>query len=175
MLAPVLMKLWLRQRVTPDAIFAAQVFLAGAVAQSIASIAWTALHARGRSDLTAWLHLAEFPLYCGAFYLAATHFGVRGAALAWLGRGILDFVCMVLLLRTQRIGHSFAMPPELVAVIVSIGILSIAILPLREAVIVAVLVSTLTWIWIWRRLLDPAMRIQLAKVLLGRRTPKPAC
>jgi O-antigen/teichoic acid export membrane protein len=175
MLAPVLMKLWLRQRVTPDAVFAAQVFLAGAVAQSIASIAWTALHARGRSDLTAWLHLAEFPLYCGAFYLAATHFGVRGAALAWLGRGIFDFLCMVLLLRTQRVGHRFSMPPELVAAIISISILSIAILPLRDAVIVAVLVSTLTWVWIWRTLLDPTMRIQLAKVLLGRRTPKPAC
>ena len=175
MLAPVLMKLWLGQRVTSDAVFAAQVFLAGAVAQSIASIAWTALHARGRSDLTAWLHLVEFPLYCGVFYLAATHFGVRGAALAWLGRGIADFLCMVLLLRTHGAGHGFSTPPELVAAIASVGILSIAVLPLREAVIVAVLVSVLTWVWIWRTLLDPTMRIQLARVLLGRRTPKPAC
>jgi len=67
------------------------------------------------------------------------------------------------------------MPPELVAAIVSIGILLIAILPLRDAVIMAVLVSTLTWVWIWRTLLDPTTRIELAKVLLGRRTPKPAC
>jgi O-antigen/teichoic acid export membrane protein len=175
MVAPVLMKLWLGQRITSDAVFAAQVFLAGAVAQSIASIAWTALHARGRSDLTAWLHLAEFPLYCGVFYLAATHFGVRGAALAWLGRGIADFLCMVLLLRAQRADHRFSMPPELVAAIISIGILLIAILPLLDAVIMAVLVSTLTWVWIWRTLLDPTMRIQLARVLLGRRNPKPAC
>jgi len=172
-LAPVLMKVWLGQRITSDAVFAAQVFLAGAVAQSIASIAWTALHARGRSDLTAWLHLAEFPLYCGVFYLAATHFGVRGAALAWLGRGIVDFLCMVLLLR--GVGDRLSIPPELVAAIVSIGILLIAILPLRDAVIMAVFVSTLSWVWIWRTLLDPTTRIQLAKVLLGRRTPKPAC
>jgi O-antigen/teichoic acid export membrane protein len=175
MVAPVLMKLWLGQRITSDAVFAAQVFLAGAVAQSIASIAWTALHARGRSDLTAWLHLAEFPLYCGVFYLAATHFGVRGAALAWLGRGIADFLCMVLLLRAHRKGHGFSMPPELVAAIVSVGILLIAILPLRDALIMAVLVSTLTWVWIWRTMFDPPMRIQLARVLLGRRTARPVC
>ena len=101
-LVPIMMKFWLGQRITSDAVFAAQVFLAGAVTQSIASIAWTALHARGRSDMTAWLHLVEFPLYCGVFYLAATRFGVRGAALAWLGRVIVDFICMVILLRTQR-------------------------------------------------------------------------
>lgn len=175
MVAPIMMKLWLGQRITSDAVFAVQVFLAGAVAQSIASIAWTALHARGRSDLTAWLHLAEFPLYCGVFYIAATRFGVRGAALAWLGRGIADFICMVILLRVHKTRRSFSMPPELVAVIVSFGILLIAILPLRDAVVIAVVVCTLTWVWIWRTLLDPTMRIQLARVLLGRRTPRPVC
>ena len=175
MVAPALMKLWLGQRVTSDAIFAAQVFLAGGVAQSIASITWTALHARGRSDLTAWVHLVEFPLYCGAFYLAATHFGARGAALAWLGRGIADFLCMVLLLQTHGAGLGFSTPPELVAAIATLGILSVAILPLPEAVIVAVLVSVLTWVWSWRTLLNPTMRIQLARLLLGRRTAKPAC
>jgi O-antigen/teichoic acid export membrane protein len=173
--APILMKVWLGQRLTPDAVFAAQVFLAGAVAQSMASIAWTALHARGRSDLTAWLHLVEFPLYCGVFYLAATHFGVRGAALAWLGRVIADFLCMVLLLRAQRASRGFSTPPELVAAIDSVCILFIAILPLREAVITAVLVSTLTWVWIWRTMLDPPMRIQITRLLLGRRTPGPVC
>ncbi len=166
--APIVMKLWLGDRSTSDAVFAAQVFLAGAVVQSIASIAWTALHARGRSDLTAWIHLAEFPLYCGAFYFAATRFGVRGAALAWLGRGIVDFLCMVVLLRIQRGGRGFSIPPELVAALVSVGILLIASLPLGEAAMTAVLVCALAWAWTWRTLLDPAVRTQLAIVLLGR-------
>jgi O-antigen/teichoic acid export membrane protein len=173
--APILMKVWLGQRLTPDSVFAAQVFLAGAVVQSTASIAWTALHARGRSDLTAWVHLIEFPLYCGAFYLAASHFGVRGAALAWLGRGIVDFLCMVLLLRTQKVSHVFSMPPELVAAIDSVAILLIAMLPLRAAVITAILMSTLTWVWIWRTMLDPPMRIQITRLLFGRRAARPVC
>jgi len=171
--APVVMKLWLGDRNTSDAVFAAQVFLAGAVVQSIASIAWTALHARGRSDLTAWLHLVEFPLYCGAFYFAATRFGVRGAAIAWLARGIVDFLCMVVLLRIQKGGRDLAMPRESVAAMISVGILLIAILPSVEGAIAAMVVCALTWVWTWRTLVDPAMRIQLARVLLGRRSPRP--
>jgi O-antigen/teichoic acid export membrane protein len=173
MLAPFAMKFWLGHRITSDAVFAAQVFLAGAVAQSIASIAWTALHARGRSDLTAWLHLVEFPLYCGIFYIAATRFGVRGAALAWLGRGIADFMCMVVLLRIQK-GGDFTMPAELVAAIVSVGILLIAVIPLWQAAILAFVICGFTWVWIWRILFDSAVRTRLARAFLGRRSPKPA-
>ena len=172
-LVPFAMKFWLGQRITSDAVFAAQVFLAGAVTQSIASIAWTALHARGRSDMTAWLHLVEFPLYCGIFYLAATRFGVRGAALAWLGRGIADFICMVVLLRIQK-ARDFTMPPELMAGVISVGILLIAVIPMWQAATLALVGCGFTWIWIWRTLLDSAMRIRLARAFLGRRSPKPA-
>jgi O-antigen/teichoic acid export membrane protein len=170
--APFLMKVWLGERSTPDAVFAAQVFLAGAVIQSVASIAWTALHARGRSDLTAWAHLAEFPLYCGVFYLAATRFGVRGAALAWFGRGIADFLCMVVLLRIQKGSGGLLIPPELVAAIVSAGILLIAVLPSRNALMVSGVLCTLTWVWTWRMLLDGRMRMRFASALLGRRDPR---
>jgi O-antigen/teichoic acid export membrane protein len=172
--APGLMKVWLGDRNTSDAVFAARVFLAGAVVQSVGSIAWTALHARGRSDLTAWVHLTEFPLYCGLFYVAATRFGVHGAALAWLGRVIVDFFFMVLLLRIQR-GHSFTIPPELAAAIVSVGILLVAVLPLRPAAMTAAIVCVLTWAWTWQALLDPTVRTQLLRLLLGRRHPRPVC
>src|SRR5260370_38498697 len=124
--APIVMKLWLGDRSTSDAVFAAQVFLAGAVVQSIASIAWTALHARGRSDLTAWIHLAEFPLYCGAFYFAATRFGVRGAALAWLVRGSVDLLCLAVLVRIQPRGGRACVPPNLVSDVVALRIAFLA-------------------------------------------------
>ena len=67
------------------------------------------------------------------------------------------------------------MPPEMVAAIVPVTILLIAILPLREAAMMAAIVCALTWIWTWRRLLGPTTRMQFAKVLLGRRDPRPVC
>jgi O-antigen/teichoic acid export membrane protein len=167
MLAPFLMRLWLRARSTPDIVFVAQVFLAGAVVQAMASIAFTALHARGRSDLTAWVHLVELPVYCAAFYLAATHFGVRGAVLAWLGRAIVDCLFMVVLLQVHKRGWVLAAPPEIMAVLVSLCVLMIAVLPAGQAGTAAVIICLLTWLWTWRTLLDPAMRMPLVRMLRG--------
>jgi O-antigen/teichoic acid export membrane protein len=172
---PAVMKFWLGGRSTSDSVFAAHVFLAGAVVQSTASIAWTALHARGRSDLTAWAHLAEFPLYGVVFYFAATRYGVRGAALAWFGRGIVDFLCMAVLLRIQRRGGTLGASPELVAAIVSLSILMLAVLPIGEAVLMAAIICVLTWVWSWRMLLDAPLRLRVVRVMLGRGDPRPAC
>jgi len=165
--APWAMKIWLGGRSTPDSVFAAQVFLAGAVVQSAASIAWTALHARGRSDLTAWVHLAEFPLYAAAFYFAATRYGVRGAALAWFGRGVVDFLCMAVLLRVQRRDGKFRAPAELMAAVVSACILMLPVLPVGADAAVAVLICSLTWIWTWRMLLDAPLRMHLVRALVS--------
>jgi O-antigen/teichoic acid export membrane protein len=171
---PVVMKLWLGGRNTPDSVFAAQVFLAGAVVQSTASIAWTALHARGRSDLTAWVHLAEFPLYCGAFYFAATRYGVHGAALVWFGRGVVDFLCMAVLLRVQRRGDNSGTPPELVAALVSLGILALAFVPKAETVPLAAMICCLTLLWTWRMLLDAPTRSRVVRLVFRRGEPRPA-
>jgi O-antigen/teichoic acid export membrane protein len=174
LVVPVVMKLWLGGRATADSIFAAQVFLAGAVVQSAASLAWTALHARGRSDLTAWVHLAEFPLYAIAFYFAASRYGVRGAALVWLGRGVVDFLSMAVLLRLQKRETMVGMPPEFVAAIVSVIVVVLAVLPASEAVLMAAVTCGMTWIWAWRMLLDESSRSLLVRVMFGRRDPRPA-
>ena len=167
--APFLMKFWLRERVTPDSVFAAQIFLAGAVIQSVGSIAWTALHARGRSDLTAWVHLAEFPIYCVAFYFACTRFGVRGAALVWLMRVTADFLSMVILFQMKGGSLGLRFPAELTTSIVSFAILSIAFLPLKLGESAAAILCIATWIWTWRVLLNSRVRTQLGRVLLGRK------
>jgi O-antigen/teichoic acid export membrane protein len=166
--APFLMKLWLGARSSPDIVFVAQVFLAGAVVQATASIAFTALHARGRSDMPAWAHLAELPFYAIAFYLAATRFGVRGAVLAWLGRVIVDFSCMAVLLHVHNRDRRVAIPPELAAAVISVCILPIAVLPRFQAGIMAVTLCVLTWFWTWRTLVDSAMRVPLARMILNR-------
>jgi O-antigen/teichoic acid export membrane protein len=169
LLAPFLMTLWLRTRNTPDAVFAAQVFLAGAVVQATASIAFTALHARGRSDLAARIHLAEFPVYCLAFYWAAVRFGVKGAALVWLARVIVDFVGLVVVLRLHKGDGRSVVTPELVAVLVSVGSLLTIALSTRNGVIMGCVICALTWLWTWRTLLDQEMQVPLARWIFGGR------
>jgi O-antigen/teichoic acid export membrane protein len=163
LLSPLLMKFWLREHNSPEAVFAAQVFLAGSIVQAMASISFTALHARGRSDLPAWVHMAEFPLYCGAFFWAATHYGVRGAALVWFGRVILDFACMVILLRVEENTLGPLVAPELAAIAISIIVLLVAsVRPLNTLLYVST-ICFLTWLWTWRKVLDPDMRKQFVR------------
>jgi O-antigen/teichoic acid export membrane protein len=163
--SPFLMKLWLREHSTPDAVFAAQVFLAGSIVQAMASISFTALHARGRSDLAAWAHMAEFPVYCAAFFWAATHFGVRGAALVWFGRIIVDFASMVLLLKVEEQNRSFLLSPQLAAILISAVVLLTAIFHTSHTVLFETTICILTWCWVWRTLLDSNMRRVLAHSL----------
>jgi O-antigen/teichoic acid export membrane protein len=171
---PAAMKLWLGGRSTSDSIFAAQIFLAGAVLQSSAAIAWTALHARGRSDLTAWVHMAEFPLYCAAFYFAATHYGVRGAALAWFGRGIVDFLCMTVLLRIQQRNEASGAPPELLAAVVAVCIVMLAFVPTLQAAVGAAVICCITLLWSWRMVLDAPTRGRVVQLMLRREATRPA-
>ena len=165
LLAPFLMRLWLRARSTPDAVFAAQVFLAGAVVQATAGIAFTALHARGRSDLAAWLHCAEFPVYFLAFYWATVHFGAKGAALAWLGRVLVDFIGMAVLLKLHKWDGRSVLGPESVAALVSLCVVLTIGLSTRNALLVGCIACSLTWLWTWRTLLDREMQTPLARVL----------
>ncbi|HZC22172.1 MAG TPA: flippase [Candidatus Binatia bacterium] len=165
LLSPFLMKLWLREHNTSEAVFAAQVFLAGSIVQAMASISFTALHARGRSDLAAWAHSAEFPVYCIAFFWAATRFGVRGAALVWFGRVITDFACMVVLLRVEERSRGFLLTPQLAAILISVLILLTSIFQPAHALVLEFTICLLTWLWTWGVLLDSEMRRLLAHAM----------
>jgi O-antigen/teichoic acid export membrane protein len=164
LLSPFMMKIWLRARNTQDAVFSAEVFLAGSVVQAMASISFTALHARGRSDLSAWVHMAEFPIYCAAFYWAAMRFGVRGAALVWLGRTVVDFICMAVSLQIQERGRTILVP-EMAAALVSIGILVMVALKTPNAALLGGSLCIATWLWSWRVLLDSRLRTQFSMAL----------
>lgn len=165
LLSPFLMRLWLREHNTSEAVFAAQVFLAGSIVQAMASISFTALHARGRADLAAWAHIAEFPIYCIAFFWAATHFGVRGAALVWFGRIILDFACMVVLLRVEERNRGFLFTPQLAAILISIIVLLTSIFQPAHTLPFEITICLLTWLWAWRALLDSDTRRLLAHAI----------
>jgi O-antigen/teichoic acid export membrane protein len=69
----------------------------GMFLNSVARPPFNLVQARGRSDLTAKLHLVELPLYFGLVFGALHLFGVMGAAIAWLVRIALDFVLLSLI------------------------------------------------------------------------------
>lgn len=152
-----LLSTWVGDAATPGAVFAAQVFAAGLPLQAFASLAWTALHARGRSDLTALAHLVELPAFFGALYLVCPRFGVQGAALVWLARVALDFLLIAVFLRAS-LATGLPLPREAWAV----AIAALALLAARHALLPAIgcasLVIIAAWACCWGWLLNTQQR-----------------
>ncbi len=71
---------------------------------SVAWVPFTLLQGLGRPDLTAKLHIAEVPFYCGLLYFMTTKFGLPGAAVSWGLRSLVDLVALLFLSRKMLIG-----------------------------------------------------------------------
>ena len=52
------------------------------------------IQAKGKSDITAKLHMLELPIYVVLLIVFIKNFGVAGAAIAWLIRVIIDYVLL---------------------------------------------------------------------------------
>lgn len=95
---PALM-VWISESFARDALPVVLILCAGVWVNSLASVPYTLLHAKGNPRLTALFHLAELLLYVLAVWLLSASFGLVGAALAWLLRVSLDWVLLHLAVR----------------------------------------------------------------------------
>jgi O-antigen/teichoic acid export membrane protein len=62
----------------------------GVLVWGLGELAFAAIQAAGRPDLSARLHLVELPLYCVALWWLLGAYGVVGAAVAWVARVVVD-------------------------------------------------------------------------------------
>lgn len=83
--------IWLGRDFAAHARLAFLILIVGVFINGFALLAAAVLHADGRSDITAKLHLVELPIYAVVVVGLILHFGVVGAALAWSFRVTLDF------------------------------------------------------------------------------------
>jgi O-antigen/teichoic acid export membrane protein len=67
-----------------------QLLAVGVMLNAIAWVTQGVIHALGRPDLTAKLHLAELPVYLGLMWIAIHHLGLIGVALVWVVRVGID-------------------------------------------------------------------------------------
>jgi O-antigen/teichoic acid export membrane protein len=73
---------------------------AGVFLNSLAVLPWVLIQGAGRPDLTAKFHMIELALYLPILWFMVRNYGVRGAAMAWTGRVLLD--TMFLLFAAQH-------------------------------------------------------------------------
>jgi O-antigen/teichoic acid export membrane protein len=94
LLLPDVLRLWLKDALQPESILVGQILCLGVFANSIGSMYYALLHAKGRADLTAKLHMIELPLFVIALFFLLHQYGISGAAWAWVGRMVFDSVAL---------------------------------------------------------------------------------
>ncbi|HVF38662.1 MAG TPA: flippase [Gemmatimonadaceae bacterium] len=101
------MSLWMGESFAARSSLVLQILLPGILANSIAQVPYALIQATGRADITAKLHVAEFPLYAAIAFFAIRTWGVEGAAFIWTLRVMVDTAVLFYVAR-RRIGISFS-------------------------------------------------------------------
>jgi O-antigen/teichoic acid export membrane protein len=93
-LLPAILPLWLGKNLNVQSILIGQIFCVGVFANALGSMFYALLHAKGRADITAKIHLVELPIFLGLLVLLIAHYGPTGAAWAWVFRMVLDLILL---------------------------------------------------------------------------------
>lgn len=94
---PWLLPKWVGENFDKQAILIGQILCVGVFANSLGSMFYTVLHAKGRSDWTAKIHLCELPIFVILLIIGIDEFGVAGAASAWIIRMIVDAIVLAII------------------------------------------------------------------------------
>jgi O-antigen/teichoic acid export membrane protein len=86
--------LWLGPVFADESTAIMQAIAFGVFLNSLALVAYTAVQALGRPDVTAKFHLLELPVYILMVLFFIRELGILGVALAWVLRVILDAVLL---------------------------------------------------------------------------------
>jgi O-antigen/teichoic acid export membrane protein len=96
---PVILPWWIGTSLPGESVPIGQILCLGVFANSVGQMYFALLHAKGRSNVTAKLHVLELPLFAAALYALISAFGLYGAAWAWVGRMIFDAFLLAILSR----------------------------------------------------------------------------
>lgn len=89
--------LWLGVEFADNSSFVLQWLAVGVFINSIAQIPFALVQGAGRPDLTAKMHLIELPFYLlTLWWLLGVH-GIKGAAIAWVARVVIDTLILFLM------------------------------------------------------------------------------
>jgi len=100
-----LLELWLGPEVARHSAAVASILAAGALVHGLVQPSFQLLQAAGRPDVPALFQLFEAPAYVGYLVLLTLHFGIVGAASAWLVRVTISLVVQTWL------AHRFVLSP----------------------------------------------------------------
>lgn len=100
-LLPYILPLWIKDNLNPESIVIGQILCVGVFANALGSMFYAVIHAQGRADITAKLHLVELPIFLTLLTVLISQFGLTGAAMAWVLRMASDAFVLSVLVRQK--------------------------------------------------------------------------
>ena len=95
------LRIWLGEDFARNSTLVLQILSIGIFINAIAFVPSTLIQSAERPDLTAKIHLMEFPVYLPVIWYSAKTFGIVGAACAWTARVTVDMI--LLMVATTRL------------------------------------------------------------------------
>jgi len=89
------MRFWLGQAFASHSSFVLQLLCIGVFANGIGQVPFALVQGMARPDLTAKLHIAELLVYLPGVWWLTASYGIRGTALAWVVRAVVDAVLLL--------------------------------------------------------------------------------
>ncbi|WP_439106867.1 oligosaccharide flippase family protein [Congregibacter sp.] len=86
----IVLELWLGAAFRDNSLELTRWLVFGVMLNGFSHIPYALIHAAGRADVTARLHLLQLPLYFLMLWALASRFGAEGAAIAWSLRILID-------------------------------------------------------------------------------------
>lgn len=91
-----ILTLWVGAEFASQSATMMKIFSFGVLINCLAHVPYTLIQSAGQPRLTALLHLIQLPIFIFGLWLLTISYGAFGAAIAWLGRLILDAFMMFL-------------------------------------------------------------------------------
>lgn len=101
-LAEYVMTAWMGDEFGGEPVLVLQILLVGYFFTSIAQVPFIDLQARGKSKVTAMLHLSEIIPYIALLILLTNLYGIIGVAIAWTSRVFVDLLLLIYLARKAQ-------------------------------------------------------------------------
>jgi O-antigen/teichoic acid export membrane protein len=132
-LAPDILRFWLGPAFAENGSTVLRWLAAGILLNSLTTISFAMLQGIGRADITGKLLLIDLPLYLAGAWMLVSRLGIKGAAIAWTGRSILEV--LVFLALSQRFLPKRALSLKRMGISIALALfaLNIATLPTRPA------------------------------------------
>jgi len=91
------LSVWLGRQFAMHSTQVLQILSIGVFTSSMAYVPFAMIQGLGRADITGKLHLLELPIYAPALWFLTVHYGIVGAAIAWLLRVTADAILLFVL------------------------------------------------------------------------------